>query len=98
MEGEHHQPSGGSFIAAVRFGAAVVNGELFEIGQDRKGQLGRPGITAKLKSRADIFFDVDGGFLGFDKEFARAANAESVIGGAWVPPPILMASSWMTSL
>ena len=65
----------------VGLAAAVVDGEFFEIGEDGERQLGAPGVAAQLVSRADILFDVDGGLLGFDEEFARPADAEGVIGG-----------------
>lgn len=66
-------------IGRIRSHAAVVDGEFFEVAQNRKRQLGRPGIAAKLIGRGDLVFDIDGGFLGFKKKLTRTADAETVI-------------------
>ncbi len=70
----------GGFVVLVRLFAAIVDGEFFEVGEDGERQLCRPGVAAELKGRADVGFDIDGRFFGFDKEFARAADAEAVVG------------------
>ena len=80
-EGEHHQAPGGGLVAAVGARAAVVDGELLEVGEDGERQLGRPGVAAQLEGGADVVLDVDGGLLGFDEELARAADAEAVVRG-----------------
>ena len=84
LEGQHHQAAGGGLVGAIGFGAAVEDGELFEVGQDRERQLGRPGVAAQLEGRADVVFDVDRRFLGFDEEFTRTADAKAIVRGACV--------------
>ncbi len=79
--GEQHDAPGGGFVGLVGLDAAVVDGELLEIGQDGEGQLGGPGVAAELVGGGDLVLEVDGGLLGFDEELARAADAEGVIGG-----------------
>src|SRR5439155_25415664 len=69
-----------SAVILVRFDAAVIHGELLEVAEDAQGQLGRPGVAAKLEGGADIVLDVHGGLFGFEKEFARASDAKAVIG------------------
>lgn len=49
--------------------------------EDAQGKLGGPGVAAELVGRADVVLDVHGGALGFEKEFARATDAEAVVGG-----------------
>ena len=59
---------------------AVVDRELFKIRQDRQREFGRPGIAAKLIGRTEIGFQIDGGLLGFEEKFARAADTETIVG------------------
>ena len=59
--------------------AAVIDGELLEIGQDGERQLGGPGIAAELERPGDVVLTLTDGFLGFHEELARAADAEGVI-------------------
>jgi len=77
---EHHATGGGG-IFGVRTGAAVVDGEFFEIGQDRERQMGVPGVTAQLVGGMDGVADVDRRLFGFDEELAGGADAEGVIRG-----------------
>ena len=62
--------------------AAVVDGELLEIGEDGDGELGAPGVPAELVGGVDVVADADGGLLGFDEEDPSAAEAEAVVRGA----------------
>ena len=72
---------GCGFIGLNGFYAAVVDGEFFKVGQYAQGQLGRPGIAAQLKGRVDIILEIDRGLFGFEKKFAGAADAETVVRG-----------------
>ncbi len=54
LEGKQHHPAGGSLVPLIGLDPAVVDGELFEVGQDGERQLGRPGITAQLEGGMDI--------------------------------------------
>ncbi len=81
LVGEEHHPPCGGFVGFVRFRLAVVDGKFLEVSQDGERQLERPGIAAELVGGADFVFDADGGFLGFDKELARLADAEGIVGG-----------------
>ena len=67
-------------VGLVGLDAAVVDGELLEVGEDRERQLGRPGVAAELEGRAGVVLDVDRRLLGLDEELARAADAEAVVG------------------
>ena len=69
------------FVGRVRACAAIVDGELLEIRQDGQRKFGRPGIAAELIGRADLVFYIYGGFLGFEEKLARAADAETIVGG-----------------
>ena len=62
--------------------AGVVDGEFLEVGEDGEGEFGGPGVAAELEGGGGFVFDVDGGFFGLDEEFAGAADAEAVVGGA----------------
>ena len=73
-------PDGG-WVVFVRFDPAIINGQFLKIAQDAQRQFGRPAITAQLVRGADVLLDVNGRFLGFEKKFARAANAKTVIRG-----------------
>jgi len=68
------------FIFLIRLDAAVVNGEFFKVGHDGKRQFGRPGVTSYLKGGGGRVLEVDGWFLGFDKEFALSADAKGIVG------------------
>ena len=48
---------------------------------DGKGHFGRPGVAPELICGRGIILDVDGGLLGFEKEFSGAADPETIIGG-----------------
>ncbi len=76
-----HDAGRGGLVGLVRLDAAVVDGEFLEIGEDGERQFGGPGIAAQLEGGAEIVLDIDGGFLGFEEELARAADAEAVVGG-----------------
>lgn len=71
---------GRGLVGFQRLDAAVVDRELLEVGQNRKRQLGRPGVAAKLVCRRHVALDVHGRLLGLDEELARAADAEGVVG------------------
>ncbi len=79
---QEQDASFGGFVVLVRLFAAIVDGEFLEVGEDGERQLCRPGVAAELEGGADVGLDIDGGFLCFDEEFARAADAEAVVGGA----------------
>ena len=70
----------GRGVVPERFDAAIVDGEFLEIAEDAQGQLRGPGVAAQLKCGGDFFFDVDGGLLGFEEEFAGATNPKAVVG------------------
>jgi len=61
--------------------AADVDGELLEVSQDGKGQLGRPCIAAQLVGRVRVALDVDGWLLGLQEELASTAYAKAVVRG-----------------
>jgi len=75
-----HAVDGGG-VAVFGFEAAVVNGQLLEIGEHRHGHLGGPAVAPGLKSRVQAGFDVDGGLLGFNEEDGFLAHAEGIVGG-----------------
>ena len=79
--GQVENASGAGFIRQVRASPAIVDGELFEIRQDRQREFGRPGIAAKLIGGTEFVFQIDGGFLGFEEKFPGAADAETVVRG-----------------
>jgi len=68
-------------VLVVGLDPAVVHGELLEIAEDAEGELGSPAIAAELEGGAGVVLDIYGGALGFEKEFACAADAEAVVGG-----------------
>ncbi|MDP8215106.1 MAG: hypothetical protein RAO92_04335 [Candidatus Euphemobacter frigidus] len=74
-------PSIARFIPEVRADAAVIDGKLFKVGEDREGEPGGPGIAAELVGGADLPFYINGGFLGFDKELASSPDPKTIIGG-----------------
>ena len=53
--------------------------ELFEVRQERDGELSTPRVTAELIRRLPVVLDVDGGLLGFEEELADAADAEGIV-------------------
>ncbi|MDP2897975.1 MAG: hypothetical protein Q8Q12_15680 [bacterium] len=69
-----------SLIRSLRLDAAVVRGEFLEIGENAQGQFRGPGVPAELIGGVNGVLDADGGFLRFDEEFPRAADAEAVVG------------------
>jgi len=66
---------GAGLVFGTGLVARIVNNEVPEIRQDRQRQLRGVGVAAELKRRCGINTDADGGFLGFEKEFASAAPA-----------------------
>ena len=79
---EVDDPGGRRLVGLLRPDAAVVDGELLEIGQDAHRQLGRPGIAPQLEGGADRLADIDRRLLGLDEEAPHAAaDAEAVVGG-----------------
>jgi len=71
----------GRLVGLDWFNPAVIDGEFLKIRQDTERQLGRPCVTAKLVCGIDLFPDINGGFLRFQKEFACSADTEAVIRG-----------------
>src|SRR6266496_5626025 len=71
-------PDGGA-VLLIRLEAAVIHGELLEVGQDAEGQLRRPTVAAELEGGTDIILDVQGGLFGFEEKLSRAADAEAVV-------------------
>ena len=63
-------------VFLIWFDPAVIDGQLFKIGDDGEGQLGGPGVTAHLKGGSRVILDNNGRFLCFNEKFAGAANAE----------------------
>ena len=63
----------------VRLDRRVVEAELFEIGQNREGNLGAPGVGLRLKNRVLVRSQVDCRLLGLDHEPREAVDAEQVI-------------------
>ena len=72
--GQVENASGAGFIRQVRTRSAILDGELFKVGQNREREFGRPGIAAELIGRTEIVSQIDGGFLGFEEKFARAST------------------------
>jgi len=72
-------------VGLGRLDAAVIDGDLLEVGEDRQRELGGPGIAAQLVGGGGVGLDIDGGFLGLDEELADPADAEAVIGGLGRP-------------
>lgn len=83
--GEVDHPAVAGLILELGTEAAVVNGELLEVGEDGEGEPGRPGVTAELVGGADIALDIDRGFLGLDEELPGPADPEAVVGGLGGP-------------
>jgi len=77
--GEGEEAGFGRLIFFFGGDAAVINGELREVGQDAQGELGGPGVAPELEGRALVQLEIDGRLLGFQKELARAADAETVV-------------------
>ena len=69
----------GGLVRRRGLGAAVVDGQLLEIGEDREGQLGAPRVAAELVRGIDLVLDVHRGLLGLDEELALLAEAEGVV-------------------
>jgi hypothetical protein len=80
IEGEVKNPSFACVVAFVGFDAAIIDGEFFEIAEDAEREFRGPGVAAELKGWGGFRLDPDGGLFGFEKEFARAADAEAVVG------------------
>ena len=70
---------GGGLVGGRGPGAAVIDRQLLEIGEDREGQLGAPRIAAELVRGLDVVLDVNRGLLGLDEELALLADAEGVV-------------------
>ena len=51
--GQIHDAGFGGGIALLGFDAAIVDGELSEIGQDAQGGIARPAVGAQLFGRLD---------------------------------------------
>jgi hypothetical protein len=83
--GAVEESGGGGLVVFLRSGAAVVDGELVEVGDDAKAQLGGVGIAAELFGGFGVVLNPNGGLLGLDEKLAGAADAEGVIGGRHQP-------------
>jgi hypothetical protein len=64
-----------------RLDTTIINCQLLKIGKDAQGKFGRPGIPSELEGWADIVFEVDRGFLGFDEELAGPPYTETIVWG-----------------
>ena len=83
---EEDDAGGSRLVVLFRPNAAIVNGELLEIGEDAHRQLGRPGVAAELIGRAGGVADIDRRLLRLDEEAADAAAcAEAVVRGLGPP-------------
>ncbi|MFO0793190.1 MAG: hypothetical protein U0586_03915 [Candidatus Brocadiaceae bacterium] len=58
-----------------------ANDKLLKIGQYAEGEFGRPCVTAQLKCRVNVVFEIDGWSLCLNKELTNAADAEAIIRG-----------------
>lgn len=67
-------------VLLLRPDSRVVDGQLFEVGENREWQLRRPCVAAKLIGGCRVALEIDARFLGLDEELALAADAERVIG------------------
>ena len=74
-------PPLGGLVGPVRPEPAVIDGEFLEVSEDGEGELGRPGVPAKLVGGFRVALDADCGLLGLEEELARAANAKAVVWG-----------------
>ncbi len=81
VEGAVEDAAGGGFVGFAGAETGIVDGELVEIGDDAEGEFRGEGVAAELGGGSGIFLDFDGRLLGFDEEFAGAADAEGVVGG-----------------
>src|SRR5262249_1800201 len=86
LEGHVRRTRHRCLVLQVRSNAAVVDGESFEVGQNRNGQLRRPGVATQLVCWAHVILDVDGGLLGFHEELAGRGDSETVVGGLRAAP------------
>ena len=71
-------------VAVDRHEGAVVEAELFKVGEDGEGDALVPGVAFGLKDGVVIVVDVDDGFFGFDDKAREAVDPEEVIDGAVV--------------
>ena len=78
---EQNAPSGGT-VFGVGTVAAVVDGEMLEIGQDGEGKFGVPGVAAELIGGFGVGDDPGGRLFRFDKEFTGGADAKGIVGRA----------------
>jgi hypothetical protein len=61
-------------VVLIGLDAAIVDGELLEVGQDGERELGRPGIATKLIGWLGVILDPYSWTFGFDEEFSSSAN------------------------
>ena len=87
-----------ALVALVGLDAAVVDGELLEVGEDAKRQLGGPGVAAELEGGLDVVLDVDGRASWLRGRTCGCRRCGSSSRALWWRSPTLMASSWTTSL
>ena len=79
LVGEIHHPRHMGLVGFGGLEAAIIDGEFLKIGEDGQGHVDIPGVSPKLVGGRSVFFDVDGGFLGFHEELAHPADSEGVI-------------------
>ena len=66
-------------VFGVGTSAAVVDGEMLEIGQDGEGKFGVPGVAAELIGGFGVGFDAGRRLFCLDEEFSGAADAKGVV-------------------
>jgi len=73
-------PRGGGPIGFYWSDAAVIDGELLEVGKYAHRQFRAPGIASELIGRAYAVANIDRGLLGFDEKAGHpAAGAETIV-------------------
>ena len=73
------QPGRAGRVAAFGFDAAIVDAELFKVGQDADRLIARPAITPQLIGGQAVLLEVDMRRFGLDEELRRPADAEAII-------------------
>src|SRR5215211_3811536 len=68
-------------VLLLRLEAAVVDGELLEVRQNRERQPRRPGVAPELDRRGHVARDVNRGLLRLQEEAALSPGVEAVVRG-----------------